>query len=94
MGLALGFDHHGREPGWELLHWALVAFGLIGLVVLAAQRRWEALLLATVFVAITAVSALLVASPRRVLVMMPLVAALAGVGVVATRDLLQARIRH
>jgi 4-amino-4-deoxy-L-arabinose transferase-like glycosyltransferase len=83
-----------QEPDWELLHWALVAFGLIGLVVLAVQRRWEALLLATVFVAITAISALLVASPRRVLVMMPLVAALAGVGVVATRDLLQTRIRH
>jgi 4-amino-4-deoxy-L-arabinose transferase-like glycosyltransferase len=71
-----------REPTWELLHWALVAFGLIGLAVLALQRRWEALLLATVFVAITAISALLVASPRRVLVMMPLVAALAGVGAV------------
>ena len=59
-----------------------------GLVVLALQRRWEALLLATIFVAITALSALLVASPRRVLVMMPLVAALAGVGVVAVFDLL------
>lgn len=70
-----------REPGWELLHWALVALGLIGLVVLSKQRRWEALLLATIFVAITAISALLVASPRRVLVTMPLVAALAGVGV-------------
>jgi 4-amino-4-deoxy-L-arabinose transferase-like glycosyltransferase len=71
-----------REPLWELLHWALVAFGLIGLVVLTLQRRWEALLLATIFVAITAISALLVASPRRVLVMMPLVAALAGAGAV------------
>jgi len=80
-----------RQPGWELLHWALVAFGLVGLVVLAAQRRWEALLLATIFVAITAISALLVASPRRVLVMMPLVAALAGVGVVACRDSLARR---
>ncbi|HEX3324455.1 MAG TPA: glycosyltransferase family 39 protein [Solirubrobacterales bacterium] len=71
-----------REPIWELLHWALVAFGLIGLIVLAVQRRWEALLLATIFVAITAISALLVASPRRVLVMMPLVAALAGIGTI------------
>ena len=71
-----------RQPVWELLHWALVAFGLIGLIVLARQRRWEALLLATIFVAITAVSALLVASPRRVLVMMPLVAALAGSGII------------
>jgi len=82
-----------RTPAWEALHWALVAFGLIGLVVLALQRRWEALLLATIFVAITTISALLVASPRRVLVMMPLVAALAGVGVVAVHERLR-RIRH
>ena len=71
-----------REPGWALFHWLLLGFGLAGMVVLVKQRRWEALLLATIFVAITAISALLVASPRRVLVMMPLVAALAGVGVV------------
>jgi len=80
-----------RQPVWELLHWALVAFGLIGLIALALQRRWEALLLATIFIAITAISALLVASPRRVLVMMPLVAALAGVGAVACRDSLARR---
>jgi 4-amino-4-deoxy-L-arabinose transferase-like glycosyltransferase len=80
-----------REPGWELLHWVLVAFALIGLAVLAMQRRWEALLLATIFVAITVLSALLVASPRRVLVMMPLVAALSGVGATACRDSLARR---
>jgi 4-amino-4-deoxy-L-arabinose transferase-like glycosyltransferase len=80
-----------RQPGWKLFHWALVAFGLLGLVVLAAQRRWEALLLATIFVAITALSALLVASPRRVLVMMPLVAALAGVGVCWIADQMRRR---
>jgi hypothetical protein len=73
-----------HEPGWELLHWLLVAFGLVGLVVLALQRRWEALLIAVIFLAITAISALLVASPRRVLVMMPLLAALAGVGATAS----------
>jgi 4-amino-4-deoxy-L-arabinose transferase-like glycosyltransferase len=71
-----------RQPVWEALHWALVAFGLLGLIVLARERRWEALLLATIFLSITAISALLVASPRRVLVMIPLVAALAGVGAV------------
>jgi hypothetical protein len=80
-----------RAPAWELLHWALLGFGLLGLIVLALQRRWEALLLATIFIAITAISALLVASPRRVLVMMPLVAALAGVGAVACRDSLARR---
>jgi hypothetical protein len=68
-----------REPGWEALHWALVGFGLLGLGLLAWRRRWEALVLGTVFVGITGLSALLVASPRRVLVMLPLVAALAGV---------------
>jgi 4-amino-4-deoxy-L-arabinose transferase-like glycosyltransferase len=75
-----------RAPAWEILHWLLLALGLLGLGVLALRRRWEALLLATIFIAITAVSAVLVASPRRVLVMMPLVAALAGVGTVACRD--------
>jgi len=68
-----------REPIWEVLHWLLVAFGLAGLAILAWQRRWEALLIGTIFLAITAVSALLVASPRRVLVLVPLLAALASV---------------
>ena len=67
-------------PGWELFHWAVVALGLLGLGVLVRRRRWEAAVLATVFLAITALSALLVASPRRVLVMLPLLAACAGVG--------------
>jgi hypothetical protein len=80
-----------RAPGWEIFHWALVAFGLIGLCLLAWRRRWEALLLATIFVSITALSALLVASPRRVLVMLPLVAALAGVGAVWTWSALRER---
>jgi 4-amino-4-deoxy-L-arabinose transferase-like glycosyltransferase len=80
-----------QEPGWKLFHWALLVFGLIGLAVLALKRRWEALLIAVIFLAITAISALLVASPRRVLVMMPLLAALAGVGAVACRDSLARR---
>ena len=69
-----------REPLWEALHWALLALGLLGLAVLAWRRRWEALVIGAIFLAITAISALLVASPRRVLVMLPLLAALAGVG--------------
>jgi 4-amino-4-deoxy-L-arabinose transferase-like glycosyltransferase len=67
-----------REPVWEVLHWLLVALGLLGLGVLAWQRRWEALLLGVVLVAVTATGALLVASPRRALVTIPVVAALAG----------------
>jgi 4-amino-4-deoxy-L-arabinose transferase-like glycosyltransferase len=68
-----------QEPFWKALHWALVVLGLLGLAVLAWMRRWEALLLGTIFLAITALSALLVASPRRVLVLIPLLAALTTV---------------
>jgi hypothetical protein len=82
-----------REPLWEAFHWALVAFGLLGLAVLAWRRRWEAFILATIFLSITAISALLVASPRRVLVMLPLVAALAGVGATWAWNELRARRR-
>lgn len=70
-----------REPVWEVVHWLLVAFGLLGLAVLAWRRRWEALLLGTIFLAITALSALLVASPRRVLVLVPLLVSLTSVGI-------------
>lgn len=70
-----------QEPAWKVLHWALVALGLLGLAILAWRRRWEALLVGTVFLAITALSALLVASPRRVLVLVPLLAALSSVGI-------------
>jgi hypothetical protein len=69
-----------REPIWEALHWCLVALGLLGLGLLVRQRRWEALLLGVLLVAVTATGALLVASPRRILVTIPVVAALAGAG--------------
>jgi hypothetical protein len=70
-----------REPEWEVVHWLLVGFGLLGLALLAWRRRWEALLIGTIFLAITVVSALLVASPRRVLVLVPLLAALSSVAI-------------
>ncbi|HKO39538.1 MAG TPA: hypothetical protein VJU14_14330 [Solirubrobacterales bacterium] len=75
-----------QEPAWKILHWALVAFGLVGLMILAWRRRWEALLLGAIFLALTALSALLVASPRRVLVLVPLLGALAGTGIAWLRD--------
>ena len=79
-----------REPLWEVVHWLLVAFALLGLGILAWRRRWEALLIGTIFLAITAISALLVASPRRVLVLVPLIAALLPVSL----DLIQGRFQH
>ncbi len=83
-----------RQPAWEALHWALLAFGLIGLAALAWRRRWEALLLAVVLVSATAVGELLVATPRRALVTIPLLAALAGVGAAWVPGAWQQRIRH
>jgi 4-amino-4-deoxy-L-arabinose transferase-like glycosyltransferase len=71
-----------REPVWEALHWALLGLGLLGLAMLAWRRRWEALLIGAVFLAVTLISALLVASPRRVLVLIPLLAACAGASLV------------
>jgi hypothetical protein len=75
-----GPRHVMREPLWEALHWALLVLGLAGLAVLLARRRWEAVVIATVFLSITAICALLVASPRRTLVLLPLLAACAGAG--------------
>ncbi len=70
-----------REPVWEALHWVLLGLGLIGLGLLAYYRRWEALMIGAVFLAITVISALLVASPRRVLVLIPLLSACAGAAI-------------
>jgi hypothetical protein len=67
-----------RTPVWEALHWLLLGLGLLGLAILAYLRRWEALLIGAVFLAVTLVSALLVASPRRVLVLIPLLSACAA----------------
>jgi 4-amino-4-deoxy-L-arabinose transferase-like glycosyltransferase len=80
-----------RKPVWEILQWALLALGLVGLASLVAAWRWEAVPIITVIVAITAISLLLVATPRRGLVMLPLVASLAGVGTVFCADSLARR---
>jgi Dolichyl-phosphate-mannose-protein mannosyltransferase len=80
-----------ERPGWEAFHWALLGLALLGLVVAARRRPREALLLGVILISVSAIVALLVASPRRVLVTLPLVAALAGVGAVACADSLARR---
>lgn len=77
-------------PAWRIVQWALVLSALVGLALLAWRRRWEALMLGTIFLAITLISAVLVASPRRVLVLVPLLAALAAVALAKRPDSLSA----
>ncbi len=74
-----------REP-WRALQLAIVVLSLLGLGVLALRRRFEAVPLAVVLAYMTAVGALLIASPRRELVVLPLLAALAGVALAAAAD--------
>jgi hypothetical protein len=71
-----------RDELWEAMHWVLLGLGLLGLAVLLYRRRLEAVSIVAVFLAITAIGAVLVASPRRVTAMLPLLAACAGLGVV------------
>ena len=71
-----------RQP-WRALQLGVCILALLGLAVLAAgRRRFEALILGLLLLFMTAIGALLIASPRRELVVLPPLAALAGVGVV------------
>lgn len=73
----------GNLPG-RLLHWALVAFFMVGLWQAWRTRPLEFRILASVVITITVIGLLLVASPRRVLAIWPVVAALAGSGIALT----------
>jgi 4-amino-4-deoxy-L-arabinose transferase-like glycosyltransferase len=79
------------EP-WRALQLGIAILGLAGLAVLALRdRRFEALACGLVLLYVTAIGALLIASPRRELVVLPLLAALAGVAVAGGRDSLARR---
>ena len=65
---------------WRILQFALIFGALAGLAILAVRRRFEALVLGIVLLFITAVGAVLIASPRRALTAAPLVCALAAAG--------------
>jgi MYXO-CTERM domain-containing protein len=72
----------GMDGVWqEAIHASLALAGLGGLVLLALRRRREALVIALLVVGITAIGAVLLASTRRNLILMPIVIALAGVAV-------------
>ena len=70
-------------PG-KLLHWTIAVLGLVGISLLVARRRFEAILIASIFLCATAVGVILIASPRRALVLWPMVSSFAGVGAAMT----------
>jgi hypothetical protein len=81
-----------RSGPWRVLQLALCALALAGLALLAWRRCWlEALACGLVLAYMTAVGAVLIASPRRELVVVPLLAALAGVALAEARDSLARR---
>ncbi|MGA1213172.1 MAG: glycosyltransferase family 39 protein [Solirubrobacterales bacterium] len=69
----------GNLPG-RLFHWAIVAFFLAGLWQVWRTRPVEFRILAAVVGTVAVIGLLLIASPRRVLAIWPVVAALAGCG--------------
>ena len=69
-----------REPIWRALQILLLVAAAIGLVVGLVRRSFEAVLLAVVFAAFTLVQLAFIASPRRTLVLVPELGALAGLG--------------
>jgi hypothetical protein len=70
-----------REP-WRALQLAIILLALAGLILVTPPRPFEAIVLGLVLAYMTAVGALLIASPRRELVVLPLLTALAGACVV------------
>lgn len=82
-----------REP-WRALQLGIIILALLGLVALAVRRRFEAAILGLVLAYMTAVGALLIASPRRELVVLPVLTALAGAGTSNAYEWLRERIRH
>jgi len=67
------------DQPWRTIQLGIVVLALAGILVLIARRRrFDALLAAIVLLYMTGIAALLIASPRRELVVLPLLTALAG----------------
>jgi len=79
--------------GGQLLHWSILAFALVGLWRVWRTRPFEFRIIVGTLLTVTAIGLLLVASPRRVLSIWPVVASLSGTGVALTGSVLDAAIR-
>jgi hypothetical protein len=72
---------------------AIVLLGIAGLVILAVQRRFEALLLGGLILGLTVFSGVVLAAPRRNLALMPLVMTLASTALVSLAVYVRAAIQ-
>jgi hypothetical protein len=81
-----------ERPGWKLFHWALMTLALIGLLVGLVRREFDFIVVATMLIVVTAIQAIFVASPRRTLLVLPLVCSLAGVGAIWLESTVRARL--
>jgi Dolichyl-phosphate-mannose-protein mannosyltransferase len=72
---------------------AIVVLGIAGLVILAVQRRFEALLLGGLILGLTVFSGVVLAAPRRNLALMPLVITLASTALVSMAVFVRAAIQ-
>ncbi|HKG36373.1 MAG TPA: glycosyltransferase family 39 protein [Solirubrobacterales bacterium] len=70
-----------ERPVWKAFHLSLMAFALIGLVLGLRRRSPEAVAIAVVVATATLSQAVFIASPRRVLLVLPAASALGGLGV-------------
>ena len=78
-----GSGNPSRTPAGGAFHFAVLALGLAGLVLLALRRRWEAIPVALLLAGVSLMGGLLLAGTRRNVPLMPLLLALAGVSAVA-----------
>jgi 4-amino-4-deoxy-L-arabinose transferase-like glycosyltransferase len=71
-----------RAPLWRALQIALLLAAAVGLVIGLARRRFDVIAIAAILLVVTLAQATFIASPRRTLTLLPLIAALAGAGIV------------
>jgi len=91
QGAAAKIRQGGPGAFGDWLHRLVALLGLIGLVLLAVRRRWEAWPIGSVIVLATAIAVVTLAPPRRAVDLLPLVSALAAYAVVAAGEAVRAR---
>ncbi len=69
-----------RLPPWRALQIALLIAAAVGLAVGLARRSLDAILYATLFAVVSVIQMAFIASPRRTLILVPELSALAGLG--------------